>query len=372
LAQSYSRKTYQREGLYRNGIYANSSFGKSDKIEFDNFGFKGGLTYKISGQQFLNFNSLYMSKAPSMRNVFFNARLSNIPIRDLKSETVSNLDMSYIIKTPTFKARFTGFFANIKDATETSFFFAEGAFEDNDADESDAFVAEIVTGLDKLNIGGEVGLEYQITSTIKATAAASYGQYTYNSNPNVVLNDDSRAARGLSPLVNLGESKLKNYRQPGIPNQAYAVGLEYRDPKFWWVGANVNYLADTYVDVSSVLRTNSFLRNPFDANGSQFPEATQDRVDELLKQEKFNPYTLVNLTGGKSWRVSGKNPITLGLFVTLNNIFDVQYKTGGFEQARNANYRELNQDVSSGTPAFAPRYFYGFGRTYFFNFYINF
>jgi len=372
LAQSYNRKTYQREGLYRNGIYANSSFGKSDKIEFDNFGFKGGLTYKISGQQFLNFNSLYMSKAPSMRNVFFNARLSNIPIRDLKSETVSNLDMSYIIKTPTFKARFTGFFANIKDATETSFFFAEGAFEDNDADESDAFVAEIVTGLDKLNIGGEVGLEYQITSTIKATAAASYGQYTYNSNPNVVLNDDSRAARGLSPLVNLGESKLKNYRQPGIPNQAYAVGLEYRDPKFWWVGANVNYLADTYVDVSSVLRTNSFLRNPFDANGSQFPEATQDRVDELLKQEKFNPYTLVNLTGGKSWRVSGKNPITLGLFVTLNNIFDVQYKTGGFEQARNANYRELNQDVSSGTPAFAPRYFYGFGRTYFFNFYINF
>jgi hypothetical protein len=226
--------------------------------------------------------------------------------------------------------------------------------------------------LDKLNIGGEVGLEYQITSTIKATAAASYGQYTYNSNPNVVLNDDSRAARGLSPLVNLGESKLKNYRQPGIPNQAYAVGLEYRDPKFWWVGANVNYLADTYVDVSSVLRTNSFLRNPFDANGFQFPEATQDRVDELLKQEKFNPYTLVNLTGGKSWRVSGKNPITLGLFVTLNNIFDVQYKTGGFEQARNANYRELNQDVSSGTPAFAPRYFYGFGRTYFFNFYINF
>jgi hypothetical protein len=372
IAQSYSRKTYQREGLYKNGIYPNTSFGKSETIDFDNFGFKGGMTYKITGKQFLTFNSLYMSKAPSMRNVFFNARLSNTPIRNLESETVSNLDMSYVIKTPTFKARFTGYFANIKNATETSFFFAEGAFEDNDADESDAFVAEIVTGLDKLNIGGELGLEYQITSTLKATAAASYGQYTYTSNPNVVLNDDSRATRGLSTLVNLGESKLKNYRQPGIPNQAYAVGLEYRDPKFWWIGANANYLADTYLDVSSVLRTNSFLRNPFDANGFQFPEAEQSRVDELLRQEKFDPYTLINVTGGKSWRISGKNPVTLGLFVTLNNIFDVRYKTGGFEQARNANYRELNQDVSSGTPAFAPRYFYGFGRTYFFNFYVNF
>lgn len=372
LAQSFSRKSYQREGLFKNGIYPTTSFGRSETVEFDNFGFKGGLTYKISGRQFLSFNSLYMSKAPSMRNVFFNARLSNTPIRNLKSETVSNLDMSYIIKAPKFKARLTGYFAQIQDATETSFFFAEGAFEDNDSDGGDAFVAEIVTGLDKLNLGGELGLEYQITSTIKATAAASYGQYTYNSNPNVVLNDDSRASRGLSTLVNLGESKLKNYRQPGIPGQAYAVGLEYRDPKFWWIGANVNYLADTYLDVSSVIRTNSFLRNPFDANGFQFPEAQQSRVDELLKQEKFDPYTLVNLTGGKSWRISGKNPVTLGLFATLNNVFDVQYKTGGFEQARNANYRELNQDVSSGTPIFAPRYFYGFGRTYFFNFYITF
>jgi hypothetical protein len=89
------------------------------------------------------------------------------------------------------------------------------------------------------------------------------------------------------------------------------------------------------------------------------------------------------LTGGKSWRISGENPITLGLFATLNNIFDVRYKTGGFEQARNANYRELNQDqassITSSTPSFAPRYpsfapryFYGFGRTYFLNFYINF
>jgi len=372
LAQSFSRKTYQREGLYRNGIYANSSFGKSDKVDFDNFGFKGGLTYKVTGKHFLTMNSLFMTKAPSMRNVFFNARLSNTPIRNLQSERVSNLDLSYAIKTPSFKARITAYYANIQNATETSFFFAEGAFEDNDGDGGDAFVAEIVTGLDKLNFGAELGLEYQITSTIKATAAASYGQFTYNSNPNVVLNDDTRAANGLSTLVNLGEAKLKNYRQPGIPNQAYAVGLEYRDPKFWWVGANVNYLADTYLDVSSVLRTNSFLRNPLDANGFQFPEATQERVDQLLKQEKFDPYTLVNLTGGKSWRISGKNPITLGLFATLNNIFDVRYKTGGFEQARNANFRELNQDVSSGTPAFAPRYFYGFGRTYFFNFYINF
>ena len=55
----------------------------------------------------------------------------------------------------------------------------------------------------------------------------------------------------------------------------------------------------------------------------------------------------------------------------INNLFDITYKTGGFEQARNASYRELNQDVSSGNPAFAPKYFYGYGRTYFVNVYFN-
>jgi hypothetical protein len=270
--------------------------------------------------------------------------------------------------------RLTAFISKVKDATNNTFFYAEGAFEEDDnGDGSDAFVGQTTTDIEKKNIGTEFGAEYSITSTLKATIAASYGEYTFDNNPTVTLTNDALAsADNTNPTIDFGKATLKNYRQAGAPQQAYSFGLEYRDPKFWWVGANVNYLAETYLDVSSVLRTNSFLRNPFDANGFQFPEATQDRVDELLKQEKFNPYTLVNLTGGKSWRVSAKNPITLGLFVTLNNIFDVQYKTGGFEQARNANYRELNQDVSSGTPSFAPRYFYGFGRTYFLNLYLNF
>jgi hypothetical protein len=372
VAQSFLRNTYQREGLYQNGIYPSTSLGKSEKLAFDDFGFKGGLTYKVTGQHFLNFNSVYMSKAPSMRNVFFNARLSNIPVRNLQSEKISNLDASYIIKTPKLKARLSGFYARIEDATETSFFFAEGAFEDLDGDGGDAFVAEIVTGLDKLNVGAELGVEYQITSTIKATAAASYGQYTFTSNPNVVLNNDNNAALGRPTLINLGESKLKNYKQPGIPQQAYSVGLEYRDPRFWWIGANANYLAETFLDVSSVLRTNSFVRNPASVTGAPFPEITQERMDELLEQEELDPYTLINVSGGKSWRISGKDPITLGFFATINNVFDVRYKTGGFEQARNANFRELNQDQASGNPAFAPRYFYGFGRTFFFNLYVNF
>ena len=149
------------------------------------------------------------------------------------------------------------------------------------------------------------------------------------------------------------------------------IGIEYRDPKFWWIGANANYLANNYLDVSALLRTDNFFKNPQDPYGLSlpFPEATDARAKELLKQKRFDDFTLINLTGGKSWRV---NTTTIGFFASINNVFDVVYKTGGFEQARNANFREVNQDVSSGTPAFAPRYFYGYGRTYFVNLYMNF
>jgi hypothetical protein len=67
-------------------------------------------------------------------------------------------------------------------------------------------------------------------------------------------------------------------------------------------------------------------------------------------------------------RIKGKY---LGLFVSVNNVLDSNYKTVA-EQARNANFRQLNQDVSSGTPSFGNKYFYGYGRTYFVNLYFSF
>ena len=371
MAQSFARSEYQREGLYRNGIYANNSFGKSDKVIFENFGFKGGLTYKLSGRQMLDFNGVYMTKAPNLRNSFSNARLNNNITPDLRSEAIMSADASYIIKAPKFKARLTGFFSKVKDATEISFFYGEGLFdagEDGDTD-TDSFISEIVTGISKKNIGAEFGFEYQLTSTIKVNGAASYGQYTYDENPNLKVNDDGQASEtNANPITDFGRAYLKGYKQPGIPQQAYSLGLEYRDPKFWWIGANVNYLADSYIDVSSILRTSNFVvEDP--ATGIGFEGGTNDAIRAALKQEKFDPITLVNLVGGKSWRV---NSSTFGFFASINNVFDVIYKTGGFEQSRKATFAEFQQDNANGTPSFGPKYFYGYGRTYFLNLYINF
>ena len=370
LAEAFTRTQYQREGLYKNGLYPTNSFGKSDKFIYENFAFKGGMTYKISGRQFLTANAAYLTKAPTLKNVFPNTRINENTPEGLESENITSADFSYIIKASKFKSRFTAYYTNIKNSTETSFFFGEGIFEDDNGDGGDAFVAETVTGIEKQNVGFELGMEYQITSTIKLSLTGAYGENTYNNNPNVSLNNDNLASdTNTNPVTDFGSAKLKGYRLSGGPQTAASFGIEYRDPKFWWIGANANYLGNNYLDISSLLRTDNFFKNPLDSEGLPFPEATNERAKELLKQEKFDDFMLFNLTGGKSWKVGSQ---TFGFFASINNVLDVVYKTGGFEQTRNANFREVNQDVSSGTPAFAPRYFYGYGRTYFLNFYINF
>ena len=368
LAQSFSRTQYQREGLYRNGIYANTSFGKGSKQNFENFGFKGGLTYKITGQHLLDFNGVYMTKAPNMRNTFANARINNNITPELNSETIASLDASYVVRTPKFKARVTGFASKVQNATEISFFYAEGIGEDVDGNDQDSFISELLTGIEKRNFGAEIGLEYQFTSTIKGTVAASYGQYLYGNNPNLKINDDAQATlTNTQPVVDFGKAYLKNYRLPGMPQTAASLGLEYRDPNFWWVGANINYLADSYLDISNITRTDNFSIDG--ATGDNYAGANEETVRKALKQEKFANFNLLNLIGGKSWRV---DTTTIGFFASINNVLDTTYKTGGFEQSRKATFPDLQADNANGTPSFGPKYFYGYGRTYFINLYVNF
>ena len=78
---------------------------------------------------------------------------------------------------------------------------------------------------------------------------------------------------------------------------------------------------------------------------------------------------VVNLVGGKSWKVGD---YYISLFASVGNILDEVYKTGGFEQGRNANYRELRDDNADGNPRFGSKYWYGRGANYFVNLNVRF
>jgi len=358
LAGSYTATEYQREGLYQTETYADNSLGKGRKLSFGGVGAKGGFTYKFSGKHIFNINAGYLTKAPSVRNTFTNSRenhavVGDITGVDITEEKITSFDANYIFRSSTVKARLTGYYTQMQDANEISFYFADGI---SGVDEGTAFVQEILQGIDKTHMGIEFGMEAQITPSIKLTGVASVGQFTYDNNPNLVLTS-SDFVDGL----NFGESNLKDYRIAAGPQQAASIGFEYRDPNYWWFGTTANFFADTYVDVSPLTRTQNFF---LDTDGLPFSDYEPDLARELLRQERFEDYMVINAIGGKSWKIGDKY---ISLFVSLNNIFNQKFKSGGFEQGRSANYRSLQEDAGNPKRVFGPKYWYGRGPTYFLN-----
>ena len=358
LAGSYTATEYQREGLYQSETYADNSYGEGRKLSFTGLGAKGGFTYKFSGKHIFNVNAGYLTKAPTIRNTFTNSRENNAIVGDqsgidITEEKITSFDANYVFRSSTVKARLTGYYTQMQDANEVSFYFADGI---SGVDQGTAFVQEILQGIDKSHLGLEFGIEAQVTPTIKLTGVASVGQYTYDNNPNLVLTS-SDFVEGL----NFGQANLENYRIAAGPQQAASIGFEYRDPNYWWFGTTANFFADTYVDVSPLTRTQNFY---LDTDGLPFSDYDPDLARELLRQERFDDYMVINAVGGKSWKIGD---YYVSLFVSLNNILNQKFKSGGFEQGRSANYQSLKEDAGNPKRVFGPKYWYGRGPTYFLN-----
>ena len=357
LATSISNTSHQRDGLFQNGGFPENSYGKSEELNFTNYGAKGGMTYKISGRHIVDINVGYLTKAPNLRNSFSNSRENNNTVENLTSEKVLSADASYIFRGPFLQAKLTGYYTKIQDATEISFFFADGIGGDNTA-----FVQEILSGIDKKHFGAEFGVEAQVTPTIKLKAAGNFGQYTYDNNPNLYLttenNTRSQDAGFIDGRKDFGASNLKNYKLAAGPQTAYSVGFEYRDPDYWFVSATANFFDNVYVDIAPLTRTSNFA----DDGGIPFNDYDEDIARQLLQQERFDNYMVVNMIGGKSWKIGNQY---ISLFASVGNIFDTKYKSGGFEQGRNANYRQLKEDKSLDIPVFGNKYWFGRGTTYF-------
>lgn len=364
VAANYSTTSYSRNGVFQNERFIDNSLGKSEAIDFFNYGLKAGFSYKVDERNWISANAALINAAPILQNVFINPRENNQIVPNLESEKITSADISYNLRLPKLTGRFSGFYSRFQHATDINFFFV-------DAGVGSDFVQEVLTGLDKLHMGTEIGLEYQLSPAVQLTAVAGIGKYVYASNPSVTINFDTAGAEddliNLDGNIDLGKAKIKDYKLAQGPQKALAFGVNYRDPKYWWVGLTANYLANSYANISTITRTESFYIDP--KTGTKFPDATIENVTKLLEQKPLNSFYLLNLVGGKSWLKTGRY---ISIFASVNNVFDGVFRTGGYEQSRNGNFGQLKQDNLSGTPSFAPKYWYGYGRTYFLNIAISF
>jgi hypothetical protein len=363
VGANFSQTSYQRNGLYENGNFINNSFGKGKQLDFSNYGAKAGATYKVTGRHLIDVNTSYFTKAPTIRNSYSNARQNNNTVTGLDSEITQAIDLSYIYRSPIVKARLTGFYSGFENGTDVGFYFTED-LAGLGIDQGDAFVQEVTTNIGRRNIGVELGIEAQITPTIKLKGAASFGQYTFTNNPNLYLTSDDFEGE---LTFGDGTTNLKDLHVAGGPERAYQIGFEYRDPDYWWIGATSNFFSNAYVDASGLRRSTNFVT---DYDSLPINGYDEDIARDLLQQEQFDGYMLVNIVGGKSWRIDG---YYLGFFATVNNVFNESFRTGGFEQSRLGTYDRVLEDTSRPNgEVFGSRYFFGNGTTYYLNVYVRF
>ncbi len=362
-----------RDGQWQNGLYAQDSKGESQKAHFVEVGLKAEITYKINGRNFIRANSTYSTLSPTLDDIFPNPRLNNYLTPNLKPRKLNSNELSYIIQSPKLKTRLTGYYSTIDDDVSITRYYAQGlALTQNSGQQitsSDAFVAEVLTDVDQKYMGFELGMDYKVNSTINLNLAASVGQFTYSNNPHLYISVDDAMEQG---IYDFGNSYLKNYKIGNGPQTGGSLGFRYNSPKFWWFGASANYLMNSYLDVSPLLRTDNFINNPATGNPYYSPGLGRFINDEdvrtLLRQEKFDDQFMLNANFGKSFKFG---EYYLSIFASINNILgNRDYVTGGFEQGRNANFNDLYIDKNRDYPIFGPKLWYDRGRTYFIN--VNF
>jgi hypothetical protein len=370
---------YQRNGFYADGHFSNkedlgiSSFGKGEKLNFTLLGFKAGGTYKITGKHLLDANVALINTAPSIRNSFLNSRQNNLIVPDLDEVKKAALDINYFFRSRFVNIKFSSFFSKIKDATDLSFFYIDGI---SGATDARAFVQEATTNISYRNIGFELGIEAKITPTIVLKGALGVRESIYANNPNVYLSSDKFIDVATNPyddatsfpsgVINFGTATLENYKLPGGPQHAASIGFEYRDPKYWWFGTTANFFSNAYIDISTIARTANFA---LDQDGIPIVNYDVEISKELLRQEQFDDFMLVNLVGGKSFKFGFKY---LSFFASINNVLNTSYKTGGFEQSRNGNYSQMLADSKRVLKIFGPKYWFGRGTNYFMNMSLRF
>jgi len=335
-----------RVGFMKNGRFPDHSEGKSKVKSFFEGGVKAGITYKITGRNYLVLNSQFVNSAPGILNSFLASRIRNTYINNLKTEKVVGVDISYIMKYPFMKMRTSLYFSQFFDISKVISFYA---------DNLSTMANYAITGMNQRYMGAELGTEIKLCSFLWLILAGNFGDYRYSNSPTVYIN----AENGYDILED-GNTDTehsvywKNYFVAGSPQVAGTLGLKF-NYDYWWVNINCNYFDRIFCDLNPERRTT-------DARGTL--EENDPMFRQIIKQTRLKGQFTLDVSVSKSWRIKR---YTIGFNINVTNITNnKKLVTSAWEQYR-FDFQNLN------TEKFSNKYYYAFGTTFFvgFNFTFN-
>lgn len=320
-----------RTGNFENGRFLGDlSYGDSKKINQFNGSAKIGGSYAINGRNYIVANIMLKSQAPEFRSVFVAPRVRNTIVNDVDNEKIFAFDLGYEYRSPFIKARLSAYRTQFYDLTWNRSFYYEA---------SGKYVNYIMNDINQYAQGVELGAEINITPTISAQLAGTWGEHVYANNPKVYVYEDNNA----SPIYEGETVYLENYYVGEMPQTVGSVGLKYNSPKYWWISVNGNFFSEYYLAVNPTNHTTEAVE--------QVAEA--DRT-KLLKQKKLDNAFTLDLYAGKSWNIKGYQ---LLVNLSVNNLLnDQNIVLYGYEQLR-SDYSDLDR--------FPEKYSYLYGTNFF-------
>lgn len=327
---------FWREGLVANGRFPQTSKGNSEVLDFMTWKAKGGLTYKFDGRNYLSGAVFASQNAPDYQNGFISPRSRNDVVADLPAEKVISGELGYRLQAPRFKFSATGYLTEIRDQVNVITFFNDLA---------NTFGNYVLTDIHRRHIGTEWGLDWKVTPAWELNGAVAMGRHYFTDRALATVTEDNTG----EPVYTDRTVYIRNFRLDGMPQEAFSLGLTYNSRKFWFANIQANYFRKAYLDFSPDRRT---------AAAVDGVEQGSEQWNAILDQEELPGGFMLNVFGGKSWKV--KNTFVY-LNVGINNVLNNRNLiTGGFEQLR---FDAESRDVSR----FPNRYFYAFGTNYFIN-----
>jgi hypothetical protein len=349
IAHELGNNQMQRDGKYKSGLYPNNSFGKSENINFNTYRTKAGITFKIDGRNYIYANGAVGTRAPFAEDVFISGRTRNQTIERPSVERIRSAEVGYLLRSPNFKTRVSGYVTEVKDASDIRRYFH---------DDNGSFTNMVLRGINRRSTGIEIGSEIKLSPSLSLNLAANIGQAFYTSNARFSQFDDNDTLlTAINQVVDdFDTAFIANYHVPKGPQTSFQANLFYRSPKYWFGSVTLNYMSGKWFDVAPTAKSLEGV-------------ATLDRdiYNVLIQQEEVQPYITLGAFAGKSFKLKkyfdkASNSMYLFVNLGLSNILNKQdIVLYGFENLR------LGTVPDDYIPAFGNRQAYAFGAQYFLN-----
>lgn len=336
---SVSGNQYWRYGNMKNGRDPENSYQKSSVNSSINYTFKLGGTYKISNRQYITANAAYINRPPLLRDAYISPRTSAKLTPGMTDLNIMSGDLSFIVRYPNFNGRITVYETFFKGYSEILRFYD---------DDLKTFVNMSLTNENKVHQGIEFGAEAKVHSTLRVVGVLALGNYRYTNRPTGTRSYDNGSLPDTTEII-----YIKNFYVGGSPQIASSLGLRF-NKNYWFVDLNANYYDKIWLDFNPQRRTPKAIAmlGPGD-----------EKIDLITEQTQLEGGFTLDASIGKSIRIDS---YFININFSVSNILNNQdLISGGYEQNR-IDFNTSGTQVDNPNK-FPPKYYYAFGRTFFFN-----